>query len=241
MRRDGDQIHLGAQSDDAFLWITLDAVLSEVRRTSLPGMGRKTLTDHYDAFGVHDGYAIVVTHSATAHVFDGKGRRTGVHSCAPLSFLGFTFGRIGFADGRALVLNLQDKQRNTALCGFRVDGTGATTIAAYSTGDEVVELGDRLYVHRQDGSFFTLDAALRPQGHAVDDPRPILPKAHCRVTGDVERRDVWAWEGTDIVLTGQCCGGQPGGLFFCTPRGAVTSPPPGTPGYFTPGVEPRAE
>ena len=104
MRRDGDQIHLGAQGDDAFLWITLDAALSEVRRTLLPRMGRKTLTDRYDAFGVHDGYAIVLTHSATAHVFDGKGRKTGVHSCAPLSFFGFTVGRIGFADGRAFAL-----------------------------------------------------------------------------------------------------------------------------------------
>jgi hypothetical protein len=77
MHREGDQIHPGVQSDDAFLWIALDAALSEVRRTALPRMGRKTLKDRYDAFGVHDGYAIVLTHGASAHVFDGKGRKTG--------------------------------------------------------------------------------------------------------------------------------------------------------------------
>lgn len=240
MRREGDQIHLGVQGDDAFLWITLDATLSEIRRTALPRMGRKTLIDRYDAFGVHDGHAIVLTHGATAHVFDGKGRKTGVHSCAPLSFFGFTVGHVAFVDGSAFILNLQDTYHDEALCGFRVDG-GATTTASYAAGDALVALGSHLYLLRQDGDFFALNDALRPQGPAVDDPRPILPKAHCRVTGDVERRDVWAWDGTDVVLTGHCCGGPPSGLFFCAPRGAGTIPPPGTPGYFTPGVPPRAE
>ena len=45
-----------------------------------------------------------------------------------------------------------------------------------------------------------------------------------------------AWlSGVDVVLSLGCCGPEPGGLFFCGPRGQAPPPPDGTPGHFLGG------
>ncbi len=60
-------------------------------------------------------------------------------------------------------------------------------------------------------------------------PNPVLPPpiAPCKLTGEyvVEGRRLW---NVDVILTGECCGGEPGGLFVCfskEPDAGSSSPP----------------
>lgn len=229
--RSGDRLHAGIQEDHTFEWITYDSSLVERRRVALPGMGKEDLHESYSGFGVEGGHAVVVTQDGRAYVFDEHGIRGAKHDCRPLSAVANARPTVAYANGLAVIQHLTAEDVRPALCAFRPDGRGATLKSALETTDSVFELDGALYLRSSNSLVRQLDGNLRPTDPPIADPRAPLPPERCAVTGDVVVKDEWRG-GVDIVLTAWCCGGEPGGLFFCYPGESDPVPRSGTRGAY---------
>jgi hypothetical protein len=247
LSRVGDSLHAVILGDQALVWATWDLALSAPRRVVLPGMaqtfGADRGYDRYSGFGVVGADVVVAGHNGISYVFDERGKRLATYDCAPFSFGAQTQATVLSVGALVVIAGFVHKERE-GLCAFRLDRPGTSTATYGRDEGEPAYFAGALYLmSRRIGTppedaqldFRKLGDDLRPIETPVADPRPRLPLARCRVTGDIVHEDVWAW-GVDVVLTGWCCGGDPGGLFFCAPEGPDPRPPTGSPGYY---VAPR--
>ncbi len=237
--RIGDRLHAGIQAGDEFVWVVYNRTLSEEHRTSAPALrGLLHGERAFRAFGVQGDRAIVVTEEPKAYVLGSHGNVVGQHDCRPFGFVGAARTRLVFGESLVILVGLTDAKVAPALCALSDDSPFVTLRRVLAYDDEVFNVGTKLYLaHAEDriaGLARRLDKDLLPEGPAVSDPRPRLPPESCDVTGDIPANDFWL-SGVDVVLSLGCCGPEPGGLFFCVPRGQVPPPPDGTPGHFLGG------
>ncbi len=219
--REGDAIHVAAVADGALLWVTTDLALNETRRVSTKkgastGGGLELL-----GFAVIEGKAFVVnaSHGAAVEVFDAAGKRLARHDCnADVGTLRhLTIERAG---ALAVVSGLVSTEGAVA-CAVRVDGGGAplrrthSAVASFFTHDGKVYVQDPEQTRR-------LDSALTATGPAIadprscDDPRSACGPSRCEsgVSGDAALQ-MFMMSDVLVLRTVGCCGGPPGGLFFC--------------------------
>lgn len=217
IRRDGELVHIAAQDEHTLVWLTYDLAMDEQRRVTIPAMG-KDRVHRLHAFGVRDGHAILVdiddrSFDTEAHVFDVRGHRIAHHDCAPLAAVAFAVDlELEYTKDLAVILGVYDRPGlRPSLCAFRPDGQGPTLRAPAPGGfyyDGAVYSGDEPSAVRE------LGRDLRPTGPLVRDPREHVPRERCRTTGEYIAQDEWISE-VEVIHTGSCCGGEPGGFFLC--------------------------
>ena len=219
--REGDAIHVASVSDGALLWVTTDLALNETRRVSTK-KGAFTGSDlDLLAFEVIDRKAFVVngSHGAAVEVFDAAGKRLARHDCnAGVGTLRhLTIERAG---ALAVVGGLVSAEGAVA-CAVRVDGGGVplrrthSAVASFFTHDGKAYVQDPEQTRR-------LDSALAATGPAIadprscDDPRSPCGPSRCEsgVSGDAAL-EMFMMSDVLVLRTVGCCGGPPGGLFFC--------------------------
>lgn len=223
--REGDALHIGAASNSSFIWLTMDLGLEETRRitpkTNPTPDGLRT----FEAFTVLGGNAVIVSSArgAVATILDEHGKTLARHDCrANVHMHGLV--ELQKTGSLAIIVGLVSGDAALA-CGVHGDGTGGPIRnkltglvfthdgVAYTSGAEI---------HR-------LDRALSPVGPAIPDPRPCSdPRSSCAtacadgVSGDAAV-DMLMMSDVLVVRTVGCCGGPPGGLFFCDPSAQVSA------------------
>jgi hypothetical protein len=244
MRRLGDFLHVVAIGPTASFWITYDLSMSEVHRTALRGLTADQLAEDGFELVVHDDHIVIANMDAIAYVFDATGVRTATRDCRPLHFNGFFGPNLSYGNGLAVLVGTTgDNERaplHTAACAFRPDGQGPTLRGSYPVGDSIVFVNGSIYIGKEDSTaearpgdwrrrstFRKLGNDLR-SGSPIAEPLPPIPSPPCMTTGEYVRQDETV-EGVEVILTGECCGGEPGGLFLCFPGEPEVGWPPGGP------------
>lgn len=219
--REGDAIHVAAVQDGALVWVTTDLALNETRRVSTKkGASTRRGLDLL-GFAVIDGKAFVVnaSHGAAVEVFDAQGKRLASHDCnADVGMLRhLTIERAG---SLAVVGGLVSAEGAVA-CAVRIDGGGAPLRRTHSAVSSFFTHDGKVYVQDPDQTR-RLDLALAATGPAIPDPRSCDdPHGRCGpsrcesgVSGDAALQ-MFMMSDVLVVRTVGCCGGPPGGLFFC--------------------------
>lgn len=223
--REDDTIHVAAATASSFVWATMNLALEETRRVT-PKASPATESD-FEAFAVLRANAVVVSSArgATAAVLDGQGKTLARHDCkANVPARGFV--EVVRAGGLVIVDGLVADASPVA-CAFRSDGSGTPIrkkLAPFITlfAHDGVAYANGAEIHRLDGS---LDA----RGPAIADPRSCRdPHSSCAarcasgVTGEATAQRLMM---SDVLVlrTVACCGGAPGGLFFCDATAQVTA------------------
>jgi hypothetical protein len=221
--REGDAIHVAAASSSgAFVWVTVDLSLDEQHRVAPTKAPASVDERSLVGFAVLDGRAAIVgsARGAVVELIDDKGKTLAKHDCkASVGMLADT--RIERAGGVALIDGLLVDQSPLA-CGFRIDGTGAPLRKKHARADSFFAHDGAFYANAA-GEIHRLDAALAATDPAVPDPRPCSdPRAACAkscaagVGGEATMQSLMMAD-VLVLRTMGCCGGPPGGLFFCDP------------------------
>lgn len=219
--RDGDTLHVAISTEGL---VTLTALRPDLAIARQVALRARFETDPTPLFGfaVVDGHAIVVDdYRIIAHVFDAAGKELAAHACnGQLPHPGQAL--LETAGETVVLANLISEDDGRPVCAFRADGTGSAVQAKIGKHEQAFAHAGALYARDAAAgiadSTHRLDAALRPTGPAIPDPRPARRfDAWCPTLKEpmVAQADV-LW-GIPVAYAVRCCGSPgPIGLHVCS-------------------------